>query len=297
MPYGQCRNPGHGQKRPKHRYAPVQSRSYHSVQRGNSRKTGADMGGVSLLEDPAQLFSRAALKRDSDFISGFFPADEVDQYCHNSGGKAGIGLVFLMVYLAGMGLDVAVRFALWSLFSIARRANRKALQSHALARKALHVTHEHARHRPPTPEMLLKYWTLSRSSLEGKILLGSLLGDLSVAVDASYVRGDDGEIVGRQGGIRGWLEKNAPALSPHYKTMMHYKAVADKFRLVCGLQEPDGAEEALGLVVEEHAATAQPKPVRHPKAAELMSQCRTMVALHAALCDSLGLVRVRRMVS
>ena len=33
---------------------------------------------------------------------------------------------------------------------------------------------------------------------------------------------------------------------------------------------------------------------RHPTAAELLSTCRTMPALHAVVCDGLGLVRVRR---
>jgi len=111
------------------------------------------------------------------------------------------------------------------------------------------------------------------------------MGDLAVTVDASYVRGDDGEIVGRQGGIKGWMEKNAPDLMRHYKTLMHYKAVADKFRLYCGIQEPDGAEEALGLTIPEHAATALPKQERHPKAAELLATCRTMTALDAGAED------------
>ena len=120
------------------------------------------------------------------------------------------------------------------------------------------------------------------------------MGVLSVTVDASYVRGDDGKIVGRQGGIKGWMEKIAPDLMTHYKTLMHYKAVADKFRLYCGVQEPDGAEEALGLTIPEHAVTALSKQERHPKAAELLSACRTMTALHTVVCDGLGLVRVRR---
>ena len=142
--------------------------------------------------------------------------------------------------------------------------------------------------------MIAKYWTLSRQSLEGKILLGSLMGDLAVAVDASYVRGDDGEIVGRKGGIRGWLRRNAPEMVPHYKALMQYKALADKFRLACGVQEPDGAEEALGETIPEHAKTAVAKPERNPKAVQLLKRCRTMAALDEAICDALGLVRVRR---
>ena len=37
---------------------------------------------------------------------------------------------------------------------------------------------------------------------------------------------------------------------------MHWKAVAEKFRMACGVEEPDGAEEALGATMPEHAGTA-----------------------------------------
>ena len=204
-------------------------------------------------------------------------------------------IAFAILAIAG---TLFVGFSLVFLGELAvrhlRGAKHKAAKTDLAARKALHVLHDHARHRAPTPEMLRKYWLESRRSLEGRLLLGSLMGDLSVTVDASYVRGDDGEIVGRQGGIKGWMERNAPDMMRHYKTLMHYKAVADKFRLYCGVQEPDGAEEALGLTIPEHAETAHPKRERHPKAAELLSACRTMAALHAVVCDGLGLVRVRR---
>ena len=207
------------------------------------------------------------------------------------------GLIQLPFFVAGWGtLAVgAILYALvLALTHAIRRAKTGALRADANARKALRVLHEHARHGPPTPEMIAKYWTLSRQSLEGKILLGSLMGDLAVAVDASYVRGDDGEIVGRKGGIRGWLRRNAPEMVPHYKALMQYKALADKFRLACGVQEPDGAEEALGETIPEHAKTAADKPERNLKAAQLLKRCRTMAALDEAVCDALGLVRVRR---
>ena len=255
MSYGLSRNTGHGRRATRYRYRPD-------------------------------------FRRDVPFKKDLFPhypGTGIGSTAAN-GAIAFAGLAISGAILVGFGLfllaEAATRFLL--------KTKRKASSADGAARKALHVLHDHARHRAPTAEMLRKYWLASRMSLEGKILLGSLMGDLAVTVDASYVRGDDGEIVGRQGGIKGWMEKNAPDLMRHYKTLMHYKAVADKFRLYCGIQEPDGAEEALGVTIPEHAATALPKQERHPKAAELLATCRTMTAVHAVVCDGLGLVRSRR---
>ena len=256
MSYGLSRNTGHGRRAPRHRYRPDLRRKTHE------------------RIDP---------------IFPHIPGTGVGSTAAE-GAIAFAGFAILGPILVGFGLyllaEAATRFL--------RKAKNGAAKSDLASRKALHVLHDHARHRAPTAEMLRKYWLASRTSLEGRLLLGSLLGDLSVTVDASYVRGEGGEIVGRQGGIRGWMEKNAPDMLRHYKTLMHYKAVADKFRLYCGVQEPDGAEEALGLTIPEHAATALARRQRHPKAAELLARCRTMTALHAVVCDGLGLVRVRR---
>lgn len=207
--------------------------------------------------------------------------------------------VKLLLFLVAGG-TVLVGFAACALVIAAtkaiRRAKAGAKRHDATCRKALR-SHGRARHRPPTPEMLLEHWKKSRTTLEGKLLLGSLMCDLAACVDASYVRGDEGEIIGRQGGIRGWLGQNAPGLLSHYKTLMHYKTVADKFRLACGLEEPDGAEEALGETLPEHAETAVETPARHPKAAELLEKGRTMTALETALNGELGLIRFRRRAS
>jgi hypothetical protein len=258
MSYGYPRKSRHGRRRPRHRY-----------EREYDREVLRDR-----MRGP-EHFSRQPGEWAGDAMS------------------AGLGLALL--FHGGL-LTVAcgALFALVIAAQCLADSRKKARQSDLATRKALHVLHDHARHRPPTAEMLRKYWAASRKSLENKILLGSLMGDLAVTVDASYVRGDDGEIIGRQGGIKGWMEKNAPDMLRHYKSLMAYKALADKFRLYCGVQEPDGAEEALGMTIPEHGQTAREKPERHPKAAELLSACRTMTALQSVVCDGLGLVRVRR---
>ncbi len=113
------------------------------------------------------------------------------------------------------------------------------------SRKALRLGRRISIHAPPTPERLRNAWTKSRDSLEGKLLLGSLLSDIEPVVDRSYIRSEGGTIIGRRPGIKGWLSLNCPDLLPHYKALMSYKALADKVRLALGIADPDSLEEAL----------------------------------------------------
>ena len=64
-------------------------------------------------------------------------------------------------------------------------------------------------------------------------------------------RSIQGNIVGRNGGIRAWLSENVPDLSPRYKTIMRYKALAMRVRQLAGIADPvptsallDGADAA-----------------------------------------------------
>ena len=242
MSYGLSRNTGHGRRARRYRYSP------------DLRRDGP--GLLSEAQDsrsrpgPYSRGSRAAARRThvpskheqrlAPIFEGLFHAlgiEDPDYFPGPEYAKAGMALIQLSLFLLFGGATL-VGYGVFALAELAanrlRKAKADARRGDLAARKALHVLHDHARHRPPTAEMLRKYWLASRRSLEGRLLLGSLMGDLSVTVDASYVRGDDGEIVGRQGGIKGWMERNAPDMMRHYKTLMHYKAVADKFRLYCG---------------------------------------------------------------
>ena len=187
-------------------------------------------------------------------------------------------------------------------------ARRRGFAAAERARKAMRVVHRTSRREPPSRERLLRCWELSRTSLEGKILLGSLLGDADAAADHSYIRGDNGEIVGRRGGVRRWLDAVCPELAPHYKTLMRYKAMADKFRCACGLGDPDGAEDALAGADAPASAISDlrsqtsgfpPTPpaqlaAAQERARELLAEHRTAKALDDALWAALGLVRTRR---
>ncbi len=90
----------------------------------------------------------------------------------------------------------------------------------------------------PTPEDVRAAWTARKQSKERMILLGGMLHDLGCYVDRRLFFDDAGNIVRRAGGIRGWLRENLPELSPHYKTLMRYKAMAVKLRQATGLYDP-----------------------------------------------------------
>ena len=162
-------------------------------------------------------------------------------------------------------------------------------------RRALRSRRTASRHEPPTPKTLLEAWERSRSSLEGKLLLGALLQDLEPAVDNAYIRDADGEIVGRNPGLRGWLRERCPELSRRYKTLMRYKALADKFLRACGLTEPWTAEDLLppDPATKTSPRTQAPRRARGT-AEELLRDFRTLRALDDEVWRRLGLVRMAK---
>ena len=90
----------------------------------------------------------------------------------------------------------------------------------------------------PTPEALLTAWEARKESREAMVRLGGMLHDLECYVDNCLRFDGRGNVVGRNGGIRGWLRENLPELSPRYKTLMRYKALAVRLRLATGTTDP-----------------------------------------------------------
>ncbi len=90
----------------------------------------------------------------------------------------------------------------------------------------------------PTPMDIRDAWNHRKASKENMIRLGGLLHDLECYVDNSLVFDGNGRIVKRRGGIRGWLNENLPALVPHYKALMSYKAMAVKLRQATQTNDP-----------------------------------------------------------
>ena len=90
----------------------------------------------------------------------------------------------------------------------------------------------------PTSEALCAAFAARGESPEAKVRLGGLLEDLECHVDNCLRFGPDGEIIGRNGGVKAWLREHVPGLSGHYKTLMRYKALAKRLRQAAGISDP-----------------------------------------------------------
>jgi len=108
----------------------------------------------------------------------------------------------------------------------------------ALAAERRKVRMRHTLSPCPTRLEILDAWTRVKDSPEALLRFGSLMEDLECYVDNSLRRTDDGVIVGRRPGIKGWLQLEIPALYMKYKTVMAYKAAAKRMRQVLDIRDP-----------------------------------------------------------
>lgn len=97
----------------------------------------------------------------------------------------------------------------------------------------------------PTIDGIRRAWEDRTTSVQSMIHLGGMLHDLECFVDNSLVKDEDGEIVGREGGIRGWLSENMAFLVPRYKSLMRYKSIVKKLRQIMNVWDPTPTEELL----------------------------------------------------
>ena len=116
----------------------------------------------------------------------------------------------------------------------------------------------------PTPESIMSAWKNRKTSREAMIRLGGMLDDLSCYVDSCLKFDVDGTVVGRNGGIRGWLDEHIPELTPKYKTLMRYKAMATRLRQATGTSDPKPTCVLLEETPRHEAVAeilAEPEPV------------------------------------
>ena len=144
--------------------------------------------------------------------------------------SSAIGLVLGGLYLFAAYMD-----------DFAGGAAAASMEEYDEAKKRMCITRKSSVDAPPTPEELRRAWKAARGRgrLAAKLLTGTLLSNLEPAVDQSYLRLEDGTIVGRRPGLKGWLRGYCPDLVPHYKALMSYKALADKLRVALGIEDPD----------------------------------------------------------
>ena len=143
------------------------------------------------------------------------------------------------------------------------RVRRELLRDLRVVRRPLYYARETARRRAladvrrklarrttlapePTPEALLAAWGRRKGSKEDMVRLGGMLQDLECFVDNSLRLDGDGNVVGRNCGIRGWLRERLPELLPKYKTLMRYKAMAVRLRQATETRDPTPTAALLG---------------------------------------------------
>ena len=102
----------------------------------------------------------------------------------------------------------------------------------------------------PTREEVLEAWGHRRDSHEAAVRFGSMIEDLECYIDNSLRRSEDGVIVGRNPGVKGWLRDNLPELLDRYTTVMRYKAAAKKLKQIVELADPT----PVGVVLPRCAA-------------------------------------------
>ena len=116
----------------------------------------------------------------------------------------------------------------------------------ALAEERRRIRMRMTLNRCPTREEILDAWVKVKESNEALLRFGSLMEDLECYVDNSLRRTEDGVIMGRRSGIKGWLQMEIPALYLKYTTVMAYKAAAKRMRQVLGISDPLPLSMVLG---------------------------------------------------
>ncbi len=108
----------------------------------------------------------------------------------------------------------------------------------ALAAERRKITRRTTLNPCPTPEAIRAAFSARKESVEAKIRLGGLLQDLECYVDNCLRIDAQGDIVGRNGGVKEWLHRHVPELAARYTTVMRYKALAKRLRQAAQIADP-----------------------------------------------------------
>ena len=150
------------------------------------------------------------------------------------------------MYLRAFRMDCSRRVA--KLKAVERRPRYYAAENErrrALAAERRKIRARTTTNACPTCEAVLDAWRRRRDSHEAAIRFGSLLEDLECYLDNSLRRNEEGVIIGRNPGIKGWLCDNLPEILDKYTTAMRYKAAAKKLKQVVELADPTPADVVL----------------------------------------------------
>ena len=255
MLYGHSRNGGHGWRRPSYEWNPfyVPNRPRHSRKRSGKRRGRRSRPyrepEVTLVE---LLFRYPSLAQPPTNVK--LTMDPVKNLADFTVLLLGSCIPFLIVYWqATLALGITALVAR-RIMRQTSGAEKKFTTLCEQASSAYRINRKTSVNQPPTAEALEAAWKATRGGRRGdpevlaaRLRLGSMLSDLEPVVDQSYIRDEDGSIVGRQSGLRGWIAMHTPVLLPYYKTLMAYKSLADKLRLALGIEEPDTLDGVLYL--------------------------------------------------
>ena len=164
---------------------------------------------------------------------------------------------------------------------------RETARRRALAAERRRVSRRTTTAPEPTPADILAAWERRKGSKADMIRLGGMLHDLACYVDSALRFDANGDVVSRNGGIRGWLKENLPELFPKYKTLMRYKAMAIRLRQATGTKDPTPTSALLGNGMEQENGTM------HEVVRELLKDFRmTFSSLEEGLAQRLDPERV-----
>ena len=171
---------------------------------------------------------------------------------------------FMLGACIAMDIGVAMREAVETVASPAKRERlkRELLRDLRIVRRPFYYARETERRRrlaaerrkinrryttapAPTAADIAAAWERRKESREAMVRLGGMLHDLECYVDNCLRFDGSGNVVGRNGGIRGWLKENLPDLFPKYKTLMRYKAMAVRLRQATGTKDPTPTSDLL----------------------------------------------------
>ena len=172
------------------------------------------------------------------------------------------GLLLLALPFAGswLFLSLSVRLLLALHDRLRRHAHyRGARRAHCMGAPIRRLCRTSVNPMPDIETIIEAYQAArGRGRVAEKIRCGSLLLDAEAGVDSSLIRTSDGEIAGRNPGLRGWIGERAPWLLKHYVSLMQYRRLAQAFREAHGLQDPHPA----ALLLDDGAAKIFPQPMR-----------------------------------
>ena len=226
------------------RYSPQQRQGFsEAVQYLNGRNALRYM--LLSATHPANVRRRSPRKRRTSRRSRAASAASHDPFgaasANMRSGFAGMGIVLALAGISvGLGLWAIAKMSSLLIGKMRRPQYypQERSRRERLARERRRVRDRFTTGPCPEPEQLLAQYEKAKTGAREALLFGSMLCDLEAYCDNSLLRNVDGEITGRNPGMKGWIRDNCPKLLPHYKNAMRYKGLAEKFRQVTGAADP-----------------------------------------------------------